>query len=1057
MTNLKAGLLLFSFMAGTLVLNAQNLEYSFSLYTQNDGLASGTITRIEKDSTGFLWLMTEKGLTRFDGYDFVIYRHDPNNPKSIPAHYVLDMKVNSLKEVFFRTENHISFYKHSTSSFSTVFTFLPGNEFRDWVAVDSAIWITTRSGLFKLTGSGSVVQKISLGDEAVGKINILNNDKSQKLIWIACKNSIVAVDAANSNRVFMQTLRQIPKATSAPILMYNNQANQTCFFSKQGYFRLDNDDSVFVQYNSTQADLSGKYSLVQAMDFDENYLVIALMDGTIVITDKNSGSESLFQLSDYADKNLATSKPSINGIYRSSDQNLWISTPSSGIYYADLNAAKFQVLKLNGTINSLTINPFCNYMLNDGRLLWISIAGSGLIKGESFFPYFRSYKPEQISGRPISPLYCNVRTIIQWNDSMLFTGSLNNLSIFNLKTRKFEPALPDKLITFGLNKIPIGKIIKDDYGSFWIGSWNDSGLFKVSNDLKTVSHYSLFPTVNSQSNSIRSLAIIDKDIWIGTAASGLFIIRNYLDSASLVEKLPLSSFPEKQNIKSVYAILKKNESVYLGTNNGLLIYPLKERQFIRFMNQPGNYESLSYNDIRSLAFDNYGKLWIGTNGGGLNSFNPENKKFQNFNTENGLPDNFIYSIAVDASGNLWLGTNNGLCCFNPSTFQTQNFSAKDKLQNLEFNTGSCLNLTSGELCFGGIDGISIFHPDSVNAVYPPVNMVITNFRVDNRPVAYESNRITLKPAENNLTFEFAALNFFRNDETRYAYKLEGADRDWVFSGGRRFAHYSQLPPGEYTFYAKAMDKSGLWSPVFEFLHIHISTPWYKTWWFYLTLILAVSSFVYALFRFRLKQKLQVQLLRNKIARDLHDEIGSNLSSISLFSTVAIEKTTPADPETQSLLKKITEYTQISMEAMNDIVWMINTRNDRFENIIARMRELAVELFETKHIELEMVFDEQLAHQKMGMEERKNFYLIYKEALNNILKYSACRKVSIHLKSGSGLIKLEVFDDGKGFLTDTLMKGNGLANMKARAQMLKGNLEIISHTGKGTHLTLEFPA
>lgn len=1047
----------FFFLVSSGLLKGQVPEFSYSLYTQNDGLASGTITRIEKDSTGFVWLMSEKGLTRFDGYDFVIYRHDPNNPKSIPAHYVLDMKVNSLNEVFFRTENHITYYQHSSSTFTTIYTFSQGNEFRDWVVVDSALYVTTRSGLFRFSEKGSVITEIPITDEVISKIGNLQSDDGRKIIWLVCKNTILAVDVRLNKIIFKQSIKSIKNLNTAPILFFNTKDRQPCFFSKDGYFKFLKKDSVFVQNHSTQVKLTGKYSLVQCLDINADRLIIALMDGTLYEVDKNTGAEIIFHLSDYVDKKLALAKPSINGIYKISDQKLWISTPGSGIFYADLITSRIEKLNFNNVFNASASFPFCNYIMHDSRILWISIAGSGLIKGESLLNYFQSYKPEEKSSNAISPLHYNIRSIAEGNNNTLLLGSLNDLSIFNLKEKKFAPSLPGKLVSFGLNRISIGKIIKDKSGNFWLGAWNDAGVFKISPDLNEVVSFSLPAVSNAQSHSIRSLCIINDDLWIGTASSGLYVLRNLTDDESQIEKLELPGWASLSKIKSVYSILVRKDVVYAATGNGLMVHQLKEQKTFLYQNKPGNFESLSYNDIRSLIFDHNGLLWIGTNGGGLNSFNPESRKFRNFNTADGLPDNFIYSIAADAAGNLWLGTNNGLCCFNPLSYQTQNFSAKDQLQNLEFNTGSCLNLSTGELCFGGIDGISIFHPDSVSAVYPAANVVLTNFRIDNRPVAYELNKISLKPSENNLTFEFAALNFFRNDETRYSYILEGADRDWVFSGSRRFAHYSQLPPGDYTFYAKAMDKSGMWSQPYKFLNIYIAAPWYRTWWFYSLAALAVSGLVYVLFRFRLKQKIQVQLLRNKIARDLHDEIGSNLSSISLFSTVASDKVQQTDADVQALLKKITDFTQVSMEAMNDIVWMINTKNDRFENIISRMRTLAIELFEAKQIELEMAFDEQLSQQKMGMEERKNFYLLYKEALNNALKYSGCKKIIIRLFSKAGYINLDIIDDGRGFETDSLQNGNGLVNMEARASSLKGKLKITSIPGKGTQLSLQFPA
>ena len=203
----------------------------------------------------------------------------------------------------------------------------------------------------------------------------------------------------------------------------------------------------------------------------------------------------------------------------------------------------------------------------------------------------------------------------------------------------------------------------------------------------------------------------------------------------------------------------------------------------------------------------------------------------------------------------------------------------------------------------------------------------------------------------------------------------------------------------------------------------------------------------------MQQALKLQTIRNKIASDLHDEIGSNLSSISIFSDVAKEEA--AGTSVGNVLSKISNYTRESMEAMSDIVWMINSSNDRFENIINRMREFAAELIEAKKSSLQLNIDEHLNNIKLGMEERKNFWLIYKEALNNAVKYSNATTVFISLQFVNGFIVLTVKDDGDGFDINKINSGNGLKNMHQRAAFLKGELKIISAHDNGTKVELRF--
>jgi signal transduction histidine kinase len=227
-----------------------------------------------------------------------------------------------------------------------------------------------------------------------------------------------------------------------------------------------------------------------------------------------------------------------------------------------------------------------------------------------------------------------------------------------------------------------------------------------------------------------------------------------------------------------------------------------------------------------------------------------------------------------------------------------------------------------------------------------------------------------------------------------------------------------------------------------------------TWWFRTALAIALLLSAYTFYRYRLAQALKLQAIRDRIAGDLHDEVGSNLSNIYIFSNVAQQKA-QANDETVPLLQKISDYTQQSMEAMNDIVWMINTRNDRFENIMVRMRTIAAEFSETSNCSLHLDFDEKLNDVKLNMEARKNFYLIYKEAINNTAKYAGCKSLWVEMKLDKNTVTLRISDNGKGFNTANTNKGNGMFNMKKRAQLLKGALTLTSTVGEGTTLQLSF--
>lgn len=306
--------------------------------------------------------------------------------------------------------------------------------------------------------------------------------------------------------------------------------------------------------------------------------------------------------------------------------------------------------------------------------------------------------------------------------------------------------------------------------------------------------------------------------------------------------------------------------------------------------------------------------------------------------------------------------------------------------------------------------------------------------------------------QNVITFEFAALNYLHPEKNLYAYKLEPFNKDWVYTdASKRFANFTNLDPGEYILKVKGSNNDGLWNPVEASLKLIITPPFWQTWWFRAVLLMAVALAVYGFYRYRLRHILKLQNIRNKIAADLHDDIGSTLNSISVYSEVAKK-----DPARQThALNMIGESSRKVIDAMSDIVWTINPENDGFEKVILRMRSLSYNLLKAKKIDFIFKADENLNDIKLSLEARRNFYLIFKEVLNNLVKYSRAGRVSISLESKSNTLTLLIRDDGVGFDIAQKYNGNGLINMKKRAIEMNGQLIIDSGADIGTSILLIF--
>jgi hypothetical protein len=450
-----------------------------------------------------------------------------------------------------------------------------------------------------------------------------------------------------------------------------------------------------------------------------------------------------------------------------------------------------------------------------------------------------------------------------------------------------------------------------------------------------------------------------------------------------------------------------------------------------------------------------GNLWIGTNGAGLNYFDRATQSFTHYTVQDGLCNNAIFSMVKDNNGRLWLGTGNGLSCFDKSRNKFSNFFPSDGLVNSEFNRYSALKLPDGKLMMGGMNGIDYFDPELAITTDIPPRVQITDFRVYNKSIPPDSPH-SLSYKNNYVSIDFAAMDFRNPAANTYAYKLDGIDKDWIMAGNQTSVSYATLSPGRYHFLVKAAGSDGAWSEEPAEIYFKIRTPWWRSGVFWAMTALIIVSSLFFIYQFRIRQLKKVYSVRTKISQDLHDEVGATLTSISYLSEVAKLNGTIGDTNKNEAIEKIGEFSREMIGEMNDIVWAINPSNDKLEKIESRMRNFASVLLAAKNIQLEFFSDEKVSHYFLGMQERKNLYLIFKEAINNSAKYSGCTSVSVAISKENHHIQMRIADNGKGFIENGNGEGNGLQNMKARAEEIGARLAIESRPGKGTHILLSVP-
>ena len=557
--------------------------------------------------------------------------------------------------------------------------------------------------------------------------------------------------------------------------------------------------------------------------------------------------------------------------------------------------------------------------------------------------------------------------------------------------------------------------------------------------------------------------------------------------------------PPECNFSNINYISQDNNGViWLCTRGGRLIKYADEKFTVVL-----DIETIIY----KIFIDKEGWLWLSTSGKGLYAVNPVNGKilqhytannsnnslyanigkdieqlndsiivfgagalnFINKRTgavrllryEDGLPSNNVERLRMDRSGFLWIITYNGLCRYNPNNNRITPYGPKDGIVLGEQTNAADFESRDGKIIFAGANAVIMFEPSVfLNAQKPP-DVTITDFKIFNQYIPVDSliqyPEVKLQSDQNSFSIYFASLSFKQRDKLTYYYKMDGVDKGWIKADRSYYVNYSLLPPGKYIFNVYCENIEGISSSKVTSMQIYIRPPFWLTWWFLSSILFVIAVLIYAVHQLRLNKLLAVENLRHRVARDLHDDMGSTLSTINILSSMAKAKMNTDMVRTSEYLSKISENSQRMMEAMDDIIWSIKPSNDSMHRIAARMREFATSVLEAKDIDLEFVVKEEVYDVKLNMEARRDFFLVFKEAINNAAKYSSAQKVCVTVSMKDRRLSLVVKDNGIGFnVKDENNDGNGLGNMQKRTDHMNGRLNIQSKPGAGTTVIIILP-
>jgi ligand-binding sensor domain-containing protein/anti-sigma regulatory factor (Ser/Thr protein kinase) len=958
----------------SLFLFAQPETVKYERFTTEDGLSSNVVYCSFQDKYGYLWVATNDGLNRYDGYTFKTYRQDPNDSSSIPSNSITMFCEDGDGNLWVNTSAGLCRYERKEDNFKRVIV-SGKTAFLQMQINNHEILVVTSISYHKLNTRNLQATMIEIPklikDFYRGNSAYRSSDNK---IYIAFNrdDSTVILKYEPSKNAFVVFLRFTgkPKVAGSVRVFFRDSRNWSWFglATDGGLLSLAPNKSVITDLKNW--DLEEKVKTVNHIYEDRQGFV--WISTTQSLFRFNHLSNKLEEFSYHVPAGVNNTNLT-NSVFEDRSGLIWISG-YNGLFKLEKVESKFSQLIKKPDRSGLIDNFVLGLFRSNGSKVWINYQWG-----------VPQYSLFDLESKSIRHFIFASNSLNYARDAWVQDPHLTDESQVNQWIADHSPprALPQRLLI-------------DRSGKLWIFTANDLGLPGGDNVLKTNSF-------------LMDARIIDNDIWVVTDGDGLQSVNTETKSVS-------------------YYRFRKGENS-LNSNNLLCLLPEKN-----------------------------GNLWIGTKGNGLNYFDRAKNTFHHYTTLNGMSSNTVFSLVKDDKGRLWIGTSNGLSCFDPSSGNFRNFSPTDGLVNSEYNRYSACHLSNGYIVMGGLDGIDFFHPDSVLTTPFKSQIQITDFKVLNKAI-HQSSSIKLKHKQNYITIDFATMDFRNPTTNKYEYKMEGIDKEWVSAGTQHSVSYASLPPGRYRFLVRSLNSDGSHSYEPAQISFSIITPWWRTGWFLSLSAILILSGIFSIYQFRIRQLKKLIRVRTRISQDLHDEVGATLTSISFLSEVVKQQTGNGQSPAHETIEKIGEFSREMIGEMNDIVWAINPTNDKLEKIENRMQNFASPLLAAKNIRFNFHSDGQIKSLSLGMQQRKNLYLIFKEAVNNSAKYAGCKEVNVAIFRENNHIQMEITDDGKGFSFDQEngnRGGNGLKNMKERAVEINAGFSINSVPGGGTSIVIKVP-
>lgn len=762
------------------------------------GLSNNMVSSIVQDNNGFMWFGSYDGLNRYDGLKFKVFRNQLNDTTSL-----IDNKIHAITKdlnnnLWIGTENGLNVFDQALQLFYRTY-YIP-------IKQKNPQKLTKATYQLKTDQWGNVFAKVD----------------ADKLIFFE-KGKKTGVEI------------HLPIEKYRSINMAYDRNNQTMWLF------LDNKGLYKYNYSEKSVDF------VTSQLKNSNFITIDQSRGSLYLLSGKHVFEYQPKFNTY--KNLV-SLPNAENIRLSviNKNELWIGTDGNGIIRYDLVTKKTKYFDLANEKDIFNSKVIYDITEDDQNNIWIATLRGGITKISTVKKHFLTLS--HVANNPNSLINNFVLSFCEDKNNSIWIGTDGGgLSLWDRNNNSFtnyKASLAANGNTISSNFITS---IKTDSTSVWLSTWNGGGINRFDKKTKKFKYYNYFnQKLNISSYNIWNL-YIDKQntLWASALDNGSGGIYYYNKKNDAFEIFDF-------NLPEILILTEDTKGNFWGGSKSSLI---------KIDRNSKKHKSYAVsNIIRTILEDQKGRLWIGTEGGGMLYFDPKHEKFKVYSTKDGLCNNSVLNILEDKQGNLWISTFNGLSKFNPHTETFITYTTSDGLQSNQFSYNAALKLKSGELLFGGIKGFTIFNPNQINQDHKIPQVFITDIHIGGKSINKKLNYVTEKSnngvitaltipySEASLTLQFVSPEYTAGDKIKYAYYMDGLDRSWQYDVENTSINFTNLKEGSYTFNVKASNTDGVWSDHIQTLKITILPPWYRTWWAYSVYLLALSFAIFAYIRYR---------------------------------------------------------------------------------------------------------------------------------------------------------------------------------------------------------------